>query len=143
MGFRNFFNKSGDKKQPSPAAIDSFLHAAYMGDEKEVGAFCKKYPDHIDVRDEKGQTALMLAASRHKRDLCDILLKNGASPLLKNNAGKTARDQLQDLTGKSMANEEGFVLTTLLKKAEEEWASRPSSEWQGKVDPLRNTRQGH
>lgn len=224
---RSFFNKSGEKKQPSRQEIDNFFTAVGTQNEKVVTEFCKKYPDHIDAANEHGETALgiaarhayiaiedilldakadpnkpglggespfltcvqdvrspddyprldkmlksgadinfqskgyanalsslrkneaslmtalMFAAQAHDEKLCDYLLKNGANPLLKDRRGKTARDQLEDLTGEPLGNQENYNLTAKLEKAEKEWVQKQSSvnEWQGKVAP--NNWQGH
>jgi len=225
MSFRDLFNRSGEKKQPSQIEVNFFVDAACTGDRNAVRKFCKNYPDHVDATNKNGETALnfatrnnksaivdilldakadpnkpalfgespfltcvaisfhnpddyslldkmlkaganvnfqqpawvakdykqaetlttalMTATSLRDEKLCDYLLKNGASPLLKDAEGKTARDQLHDLAGKPLGNEDSYILTAKLKKAEEEWASRPTSEWRGKVDPNIHTWQGH
>jgi hypothetical protein len=238
MSFRDLFNQSGEKKQPSPAEVDAFIAAAAEGNEKAVKKFCKNYPDHVDAQDKAGQTALnaavrnnqtavgemlldakadpnkpavfgespffsrvalsfynpddyrlldrmlkaganvnfqqkawavegfrqpetlntplMFAAPLCDERLCDYLIKNGANPLLKNSNGETARDiAVNELkTLKNLADSGALIgiertapaqekVIAKLKKAEEEWASRPTSEWRGKVDPNIHTWQGH
>jgi ankyrin repeat protein len=91
-------------------------------------------------------TPLMNTTSFQNEKLCDYLLKNGANPLLKDNGGKTARDHVRDFIGGPIGNapdETTGRIIARLKKAEEEWASRPTSEWRGKVDPNIHTWQGH
>jgi uncharacterized protein len=51
----------------------------------EVGA-------HIDERDARGRTALMIAAEGGRADIANLLLERGADPSLKDNAGKRAAD---------------------------------------------------
>ncbi|MCE9507458.1 MAG: ankyrin repeat domain-containing protein [Alphaproteobacteria bacterium] len=91
-------------------------------------------------------TALMETASLQDEKLCDYLLKNGANPLLKDAEGKTARDHVQDFLNGPIGNApDKFTdrLIAKLEQAEKEWASRPTSEWRGKVDPNIHSWQGH
>jgi ankyrin repeat protein len=47
---------------------------------------------HIDDRDDRGRTALMIAAEGGHADIADLLLTKGADPSLKDKAGKRAAD---------------------------------------------------
>jgi uncharacterized protein len=47
---------------------------------------------HIDDRDDRGRTALMIAAEGGHADIADLLLARGADPSLKDKAGKRAAD---------------------------------------------------
>jgi ankyrin repeat protein len=47
---------------------------------------------HIDDRDDRGRTALMIAAEGGHADIADLLLAKGADPSLKDKAGKRAAD---------------------------------------------------
>jgi len=47
---------------------------------------------HIDDRDDRGRTALMIAAEGGHSEIADLLLKRGADPSLKDKAGKRAAD---------------------------------------------------
>ena len=46
----------------------------------------------IDVKDDDGYTPLHFAALYDSFDTCEFLLKSGADPDIKNNAGDTFRD---------------------------------------------------
>ena len=47
---------------------------------------------HIDDRDDRGRTALMIAAEGGHSEIADLLLKRGADPSLKDKTGKRAAD---------------------------------------------------
>jgi uncharacterized protein len=47
---------------------------------------------HIDDRDDRGRTALMIAAEGGHLEIADVLLARGADPSLKDKAGKRAAD---------------------------------------------------
>jgi len=47
---------------------------------------------HIDDRDDRGRTALMIAAEGGHAEIADLLLARGADPALKDKAGKRAAD---------------------------------------------------
>ena len=47
---------------------------------------------HIDDRDARGRTALMIAAEGGHAEIADLLLARGADPSLRDNAGKRAAD---------------------------------------------------
>ena len=68
-----------DEKVPEAQAIEV---VSYLLD---AGA-------HIDDRDDRGRTALMIAAEGGRAEIADLLLKRGADPSLKDKAGKRAAD---------------------------------------------------
>ena len=68
-----------DEKVPEAQAIEV---VSYLVD---AGA-------HIDDRDDRGRTALMIAAEGGHAEIADLLLKRGADPSLKDKAGKRAAD---------------------------------------------------
>jgi ankyrin repeat protein len=68
-----------DEKVPDAQAIEV---VSYLLD---AGA-------HIDDRDDRGRTALMIAAEGGHSEIADLLLKRGADPSLKDKAGKRAAD---------------------------------------------------
>jgi uncharacterized protein len=47
---------------------------------------------HIDDRDDRGRTALMIAAEGGRAEIANLLLARGADPSLKDKAGKRAAD---------------------------------------------------
>ena len=47
---------------------------------------------HIDDRDARGRTALMIAAEGGHAEIANLLLARGADPSLKDKAGKRAAD---------------------------------------------------
>jgi ankyrin repeat protein len=47
---------------------------------------------HVDDRDDRGRTALMIAAEGGHAEIANLLLARGADPSLKDNAGKRAAD---------------------------------------------------
>src|SRR3990172_7311792 len=80
MNFRDFFNLSGKKSQPSAAEVAAFVDAAAHGKEKAVKKFCKDYPDHVDATDKEGKTALQAAVWNVQNAVGDILLDAKADP---------------------------------------------------------------
>jgi ankyrin repeat protein len=68
-----------DEKVPEAQAIEV---VSYLLD---AGA-------HIDDRDDRGRTALMIAAEGGHAEIADLLLKRGADSSLKDKAGKRAAD---------------------------------------------------
>ena len=68
-----------DEKVPEPQAIEV---VSYLLD---AGA-------HIDDRDNRGRTALMIAAEGGRGEIAGLLLKRGADPSLKDKTGKRAAD---------------------------------------------------
>lgn len=68
-----------DEQVPEPQAIEV---VSYLLD---AGA-------HIDDRDDRGRTALMIAAEGGRAEIADLLLKRGAEPSLRDKAGKCAAD---------------------------------------------------
>jgi len=69
--------------------ISKFLAAAESGDTAKIAESLNKGTE-IDVTDEHGQTALMLAAYEGHVDTVRLLLQHGASPDLQNRIGGTA-----------------------------------------------------
>jgi ankyrin repeat protein len=47
---------------------------------------------HIDDRDDRGRTALMIAAEGNHAEIAQLLLAHGADPSLRDKAGKSAAD---------------------------------------------------
>ena len=47
---------------------------------------------HIEDRDDRGRTALMIAAEGGHTEIANLLLAHGADPSLKDKAGKRAAD---------------------------------------------------
>ena len=47
---------------------------------------------HVDDRDDRGRTALMIAAEGGHAQIANLLLARGADPALKDKAGKRAAD---------------------------------------------------
>jgi ankyrin repeat protein len=68
-----------DEKVPE---ADALKMVSYL---LEVGA-------HVDDRDARGRTALMIAAEGGRAEIANLLLACGADPLLKDNSGKRAAD---------------------------------------------------
>jgi ankyrin repeat protein len=68
-----------DEKVPEAQAIEVITYLL------DAGA-------HIDDRDDRGRTALMIAAEGGHPAIADLLLKRGADPSLKDKAGKRAAD---------------------------------------------------
>jgi ankyrin repeat protein len=58
----------------------------------EVVSYLLDSGAHIDDRDDRGRTALMIAAEGGHSEIADLLLKRGADPSLKDKAGKRAAD---------------------------------------------------
>lgn len=58
----------------------------------EVVSYLLDAGAHIDDRDDRGRTALMIAAEGGHGEIADLLLKRGADPALKDKAGKRAAD---------------------------------------------------
>jgi len=68
-----------DEKVPE---ADALKMVSYL---LEVGA-------HVDDRDARGRSALMIAAEGGRAEIANLLLASGADPLLKDNSGKRAAD---------------------------------------------------
>jgi ankyrin repeat protein len=47
---------------------------------------------HVDDRDDRGRTALMIAAEGGRAEIANLLLGKGADPAIKDKAGKRAAD---------------------------------------------------
>jgi ankyrin repeat protein len=58
----------------------------------QVVAYLVEAGAHIDDRDDRGRTALMIAAEGGHAEIADLLLVKGADPSLKDKAGKRAAD---------------------------------------------------
>lgn len=58
----------------------------------EVASYLVAAGAHIDDRDARGRTALMIAAEGNRPELVKLLLAHGADPALKDKAGKRAAD---------------------------------------------------
>jgi len=58
----------------------------------EVVAYLLDVGAHIDDRDDRGRTALMIAAEGGRAEIANLLLARGADPALKDKAGKRAAD---------------------------------------------------
>jgi ankyrin repeat protein len=58
----------------------------------KVVAYLLEAGAHIDDRDDRGRTALMIAAEGGHAEIADLLLAKGADPSLKDKAGKRAAD---------------------------------------------------
>jgi uncharacterized protein len=61
-------------------------------DELKVLTYLLDVGAHIDDRDARGRTALMIAAEGGRAEVADLLLARGADPSLKDNVGKRAAD---------------------------------------------------
>jgi hypothetical protein len=117
--FRSFFNKSGEKKQPSPEEVDAFVNAAHEGNEKAVRDFCKKYPNHIDHPDKDGNTALYAAVGIGDNNITigDILLEAKADPNKPDRFGCSPFYNLVRTADNAYANHKDFYpfLDSMLK----------------------------
>jgi uncharacterized protein len=58
----------------------------------EVVSYLVNAGAHIDDRDDRGRTALMIAAEGNHAEIAQLLLKQGADPSLRDKAGKRAAD---------------------------------------------------
>jgi uncharacterized protein len=58
----------------------------------EVVSFLLDAGAHVDDRDDRGRTALMIAAEGGHAGIANVLLARGADPSLKDKAGKRAAD---------------------------------------------------
>jgi ankyrin repeat protein len=65
--------------KPSEREISEFLTDAGFGKLAEVEIFLDKYPKSVDVKDERNNTALILAAEEGHDALVTLLLDRGAS----------------------------------------------------------------
>ena len=68
---------------------DYLFEAARIGDDNIIREFAASHYD-LNVRDEKGYTALILAAYHGHSSTVDLLIKNKADPCAKDNNGNTA-----------------------------------------------------
>ena len=99
------FNSSGQEesvadKQAVPAPLkspqeirqhlaDYLFEAARIGEDNIIREFALSHYD-LNVRDEKGYSALILAAYHGHSSTVDLLIKNKADPCAKDNNGNTA-----------------------------------------------------
>jgi uncharacterized protein len=58
----------------------------------EIVSYLVNAGAHIDDRDDRGRTALMIAAEGNHGEIAQFLLKHGADPSLRDKAGKRAAD---------------------------------------------------
>jgi len=75
----------------SPRLASTFKQAVTLGIESVVRHHLESGQD-VNSRDDKGQTPLIIAATRGHTRICSILLNAGANPDLKNFSGFTALD---------------------------------------------------
>lgn len=87
MTLKDKFNSGG----PSQKQIEAFLHAAELGDVKDVKKFLDKHKDAVDCQGRHGHTALMIAVAYGHIYVAELLLNRGADAHLKNDDGKSAR----------------------------------------------------
>lgn len=77
--------------KPPLAAVNDFVHAAFVRDHEGVMAFLDTYGvAFVDEKDEYGNTALMLAACWGHIDIVTLLLDKGADIDLKSSKGQSA-----------------------------------------------------
>ena len=69
---------------------------------------------------EEGNTVLHIAAQSKKLHLVEVLLNLGAKPNIKNEAGKTALDLLQDRPRQNLTPEEKAIMSLLAEKMRSE-----------------------
>jgi len=113
MNFRDFFNLSGKKSEPSAAEVAAFVDTAAHGKEKAVKKFCKDYPDHVDATNEDGETALQAAVESNQRIVGDILLDAKADP---NKPAKYGESPfLRHLSGFSFRRNDSHLLDSMFK----------------------------
>jgi ankyrin repeat protein len=72
---------------PSQEEMDAFLGAAGKGDMAAVTAFLDRHPSPVDRKNNRGNTALILAVEKGQREIAELLLARGAQVNLKNNNG--------------------------------------------------------
>ncbi len=66
------------------------LHAAAAGSQRDVAALLLARGAAVDARDDRGWTALTLAAGNGSPELVDLLLRHNADARIANDAGETA-----------------------------------------------------
>jgi len=62
------------------------------GNATELIAYLLDAGAHVDDRDDRGRTALMIAAEAGRAEIVELLLKRGADPSLRDKAGHRAAD---------------------------------------------------
>lgn len=76
---------------------DTLFHWAVREEKPEILSFLlSKAPTFLDTQNEDGETALHLAASLGEEETVETLLKNGASPAVKDNTGLTPAEHALD-----------------------------------------------
>lgn len=84
--------------------------------------------DDLNARDEEGNTPLMIAARKKQTNACRLLLENGADPLLRNLAGKTAgRIASEAGSSETAALIQSFVSVSVAAQLTEQVADPPPS----------------
>ena len=107
------------KDEPLDDEVKDLHYFAENGlDSQLVGILNNGAWAKIDAQNEKGDTALHLAVSRGHTNVAAILLKNGASPEIRNKEGYTAEnlanvnenaEEILDLFEKSIADRGDFI----------------------------------
>jgi ankyrin repeat protein len=69
-----------------------YADGAGIDDAQSVAKLLLKYGALLDAADNRGRTALMIAAETGHLEMVDLLLKRGANRNLRDNAGKSAAD---------------------------------------------------
>ncbi|XP_037304830.2 ankyrin repeat and SOCS box protein 2-like isoform X1 [Pungitius pungitius] len=79
----------GGLMEPDNEGWIALHEAAFYGQLQCLTILIKAYPDSVNRRTLKSQTALLLAAGRGNVSCVDFLLKNGANPNIYNKEGET------------------------------------------------------
>lgn len=74
---------------PSQVEVDEFRHAAGRGDKTAIAVFLGKYPAAIDSMSSFGDTALIYAVQRNKKEIVELLLDKGAIADASDKTGQT------------------------------------------------------
>lgn len=80
---------------PSPREVEQFINDALFPSYEAIAAFAKKYPHHLDMRDDgldSKPTALMLVSAAGHTKAARQLLSLGADKNATDAYGRTARD---------------------------------------------------
>jgi RNA polymerase primary sigma factor len=96
---------------------------------------------NLNARDEKGQTPLILAASRGHRAICSVLLSAGADPDLKDDAGHDAletavrfqQSEVADLLTKFLSRR--HAPADVPRSTDDDGEEFDLSGWQAEADP--------
>jgi RNA polymerase primary sigma factor len=104
---------------PASALNRSFKVAVSAGVESAVRLHLER-GDHVDSRDDKGLTPLMIAASRNKAGICRLLLASKADPCLLDPVG---RDALAFALAAN-AEEAASVIQAALASAAQTWTEK-------------------